>query len=272
VAKSHRVSAGDVLDYVLPAPEASELVANPIPLAVLFEDDDLIIVNKPPGMVVHPGAGTGGDTLVHALLAHCRGQLSGIGGVERPGIVHRLDKETSGAIVAAKCDLAHRRLARAFARRETEKEYLALVAGVPGLLAGTICGRIVRHRVHRRLMTVTASPVEGREARTDWSREEAFGRLAALLRCRIHTGRTHQVRVHLRSIGHPILGDSAYGWRSDPRLGVHPPRVMLHAARLAFEHPTRGGRVDVEAPLPADFAGLLGRLRHGARSQTPAGS
>lgn len=265
IAKNRRVSAGDVLEYSIPAAEPSALVANPIPLAVLFEDDDLIAIDKPPGMVVHPGAGTGGDTLVHALLAHCAGKLSGIGGVERPGIVHRLDRETSGVIIAAKNDRAHRRLARAFADRETGKEYLALVGGVPELRSGSIVKPIVRHSVHRHRMAIAQRPGEGRDAHTDWQREVAYGRIAALVRCQIHTGRTHQIRVHLRSLGHPVLGDATYGWRFDPRLPCHPPRVMLHAARLTIPHPITGGLLEIEAPVPADFQEMIRRLEDATR-------
>jgi 23S rRNA pseudouridine1911/1915/1917 synthase len=259
IAKNHRVSAGDVLEYSFPEVQPAGLAPAAIALEVLFEDDDLIAVNKPPGMVVHPGAGTGGDTLVHALLAHCAGKLSGIGGVERPGIVHRLDRETSGVIVAAKTDKAHRKLARAFAQRETEKDYLALVAGVPALLSGTILKPISRHTVHRTRMTI-AQEGQGREAHTDWQREQAFGKLAALLRCTIHTGRTHQIRVHLKSIGHSVLGDTAYGWRMDARFPMEPPRVMLHAVRLAFAHPLTEEWIELEAPVPADFQAMIDAL------------
>lgn len=259
IVKNHRVSTGAVLAFSIPCAKPSALEPAAIPLDVLFEDDDLIAVNKAPGMVVHPGAGTGGDTLVHALLAHCAGRLSGVGGVERPGIVHRIDRETSGVIVAAKNDRAHRRLARAFAERELEKDYRALVAGVPGLLAGSIHKAIARHAVHRHRMTIVPDE-RGRAAHTDWERERAFGDAAALLRCRIHTGRTHQIRVHLKALGHPVLGDKTYGWREDARLGVRPPRVLLHAARIAFAHPVGGGWLELEAPLPADFRDVIAVL------------
>jgi 23S rRNA pseudouridine1911/1915/1917 synthase len=259
IAKNHRVSAGERIEYAFPEIKPAELAPAAIPLDVIFEDDDLVVVNKAPGMVVHPGAGTGGGTLVHALLAHCHGRLSGVGGVERPGIVHRLDRETSGLIVAAKTDRAHRRLARAFAARETEKDYSALVARVPRLRAGTIAAEIARHRTQRHRMAVVAGGA-GREARTDWAVMAAWGSWAALLRCRIHTGRTHQIRVHLQSIGHPLLGDVAYGWRMDPRLPCRPPRVMLHAARLAFAHPVTGEAMAFEAPPPGDFSEMVEAL------------
>jgi len=259
IGKNHKVSAGDVLEYSFPEVKPLDLTPNAIALDVLFEDDDLIAVNKPSGMVVHPGAGTGDDTLVHALLAHCAGKLSGIGGVERPGIVHRIDRETTGVIVAAKSDKAHRKLSEHFANRDLEKEYRALVAGVPALMSGTILKPIARHAVHRHRMTIAAEGV-GREAHTDWTRERVFGRLAALIRCRIHTGRTHQIRVHMKALGHPVLGDTTYGWRKDERMPCTPPRVMLHAARIAFDHPITKERLELEAPLPEDFQKVIAAL------------
>jgi 23S rRNA pseudouridine1911/1915/1917 synthase len=260
VPKGRRVSAGDVITFSFSAVRSYEVVARDIPLNVLFEDEHLVVINKPPGMVVHPGAGTGEDTLVHALLSHCHGQLSGIGGVERPGIVHRLDRDTSGVMVAAKTDPAHRKLAEAFAARETQKEYLALIMGVPELMSGTIRKPIARDAARRHRMAVV-NEGGGREAHTDWQREELFGKTCALVRCFIHTGRTHQIRVHMKSIGHPIIGDRVYGWRADTRLPIEPPRVMLHAARLAFTHPIAGDPVDVTAPLPDDFLATIETIR-----------
>ena len=257
IAKSDEVSAGDDLEFTLPEPQPAGLRPVPIPLDLLYEDDHLLALNKPSGMVVHPGAGTGEDTVVHALLAHCAGQLSGVGGVERPGIVHRIDKETSGVLLVAKDDAAHRGLSEQFAGRHLRKEYLALVAGVPRLRAGVIERSISRHPVHRERMTTGEG---GRPARTDWEVVEAFGGRAALLRCRIHTGRTHQIRVHLKSIGHPVLGDATYGWKRGPGMPAVP-RVMLHAERIAFLHPVTARPLDLRAPLPADFAGLLATLR-----------
>lgn len=257
LGQSDEVRAGDVLVVSLPETRPAELKPAAIPLDVLHEDSSVIVVNKRPGMVVHPGSGTGDDTLVHALLAHCAGGLSGIGGVERPGIVHRLDKGTSGVVVVAKTDAAHRALADQFATRALRKEYLALVSGVPQARSGTIDRAIARHPVHRHRMTTGEG---GRPARTDWQVEEAFGGAAALVRCRIHTGRTHQIRVHLKSIGHPILGDSTYGWKPAPQLPV-PPRVMLHAERLVFAHPSTGRALDIRAPLPEDFRHLIAALR-----------
>jgi 23S rRNA pseudouridine1911/1915/1917 synthase len=223
----------------------------------------MLAVNKPSGMVVHPGAATGEDTLVHALLAHCAGSLSGIGGVERPGIVHRLDKETTGVIVVAKTDKAHRALADQFATRTLKKEYLALVAGVPPLLSGTIDRAISRHPTHRHRMTVSEG---GKLARTDWERVETFGDVAALMRLRIFTGRTHQIRVHMKSLGYPLLGDPLYGWKEDPRLKKQPDRVMLHAEHLVLTHPISGKELDLRAPLPEDFNAQLAQLRKIARA------
>ena len=257
IAKGDAVKAGETLDFTLPEITRAELRPVAIPLEVLYEDADLLAINKPAGMVVHPGVGTGEDTLVHALLAHCAGSLSGIGGVERPGIVHRLDKETTGVLLVAKNDAAHRGLSEQFVGRHLRKEYLALVAGVPRLKSGLIERAISRHPVHRERMTVGEG---GRPARTDWEVVEAFGGQAALVRCRIHSGRTHQIRVHLKSIGHPVLGDRTYGWKPDPTLPV-PPRVMLHAERIAFLHPGTARPMDLRAPLPGDFRAMLTACR-----------
>ena len=262
LSRDTAVSSGDRLEFSLPAVAAADLKPADIPLDVLFEDRHLLAVNKASGMIVHPGAATGDDTLVHALLSHCAGSLSGIGGVERPGIVHRLDKETTGVIVVAKNDQAHRALADQFATRTLTKEYVALVAGVPQLLSGTIDRAIGRHPVHRHRMTIGEG---GKPARTDWERVEAFGDIATLLRCRIFTGRTHQIRVHLKSLGHPILGDALYGWKPDARLKEQPARVMLHAEHLVLAHPSTGKELDLRAPLPADFTALIRALRKAAR-------
>jgi 23S rRNA pseudouridine1911/1915/1917 synthase len=257
LAKSDLVRAGDTVEFSLPEIRAAELKPVAIPLEILFEDEHLIALNKPAGMVVHPGVGTGEDTLVHALLAHCAGSLSGIGGVARPGIVHRLDRQTSGVILVAKTDAAHRVLAAQFAGRSLRKEYVALVSGVPKSASGVIDRPISRHPVHRHRMTAGQG---GRTARTDWERLEAFGKSAAFVRCRIHTGRTHQIRAHFKSIGHPLLGDTIYGWKPSPHL-PKPPRVMLHAERIAFTHPLTAAVLDLCAPLPADFKKMLKLLR-----------
>jgi 23S rRNA pseudouridine1911/1915/1917 synthase len=183
--------------------------------------------------------------------------LSGIGGVERPGIVHRLDKETSGLIVVAKNDAAHRALADQFASRTMRKEYVTLVAGVPKKDSGSIDRSISRHPVHRYRMTTGEG---GRPSRTDWAVEKIFADKAAFLRCRIHTGRTHQIRVHLKSLGHPVLGDTTYGWKQDRAMPV-PARIMLHAEHLVFTHPVSGKIMDLVAPLPKDFKQLLAALK-----------
>lgn len=261
IVRDATVTGGDTLEYSFPETKPAELKAVDIPLEVIFEDRHLLAVNKTAGMIVHPGAGTGEDTLVHALLAHCAGSLSGIGGVERPGIVHRLDRETSGLILVAKSDAAHRGLSEQFSERALQKEYLALVAGAPDLMSGSIRKAIGRNPSHRHKMAVVEAEVGGKDAHTDWEVVERFGQLATLLRCTIHTGRTHQIRVHLKSMGHLVLGDVVYGWKPDPRLKTQPARVMLHAEHLIFRHPVTGKRLDLRAPLPADLQALLTQLR-----------
>ena len=256
--RSAVVRAGDEVEYSFAEMVPASLRPVKIKLDVLFEDKWIIAINKAPGMVVHPGAGTGEDTLVHALLAHCAGSLSGVGGVERPGIVHRLDRETSGVIIAAKTDAAHRSLAAQFAARTVDKEYLALVSGVPRLLSGSVTKAIGRNPRHRHKMA--ALDEGGRPARTDWEVEETFGTAAALVHCTLHSGRTHQIRVHLSSLGSPILGDSIYGWKQAPK-GPRPGRIMLHSARLAVDHPRTGKRLELKAPVPADFRAVMKSLR-----------
>ncbi|MBA3850386.1 MAG: RluA family pseudouridine synthase [Opitutus sp.] len=255
-AQSDEVRGGQTVEFSLPEVKPAELKPVSIPLDVVYEDKHLIVVNKSAGMVVHPGVGTGEDTLVHALLARCS-DLSGIGGVERPGIVHRIDKETTGLLVVAKTDAAHRALSDQFAERTLTKEYVALISGVPQALSGTIDRGIARHPVHRHRMTTGEG---GKPARTDWTLLEKFGERAALVRCRIFTGRTHQIRVHLKSIGHPLLGDKVYGWRASPSMPT-PPRVMLHAEHLVLAHPVTGKTLDLRAALPRDFDELMRALR-----------
>ena len=262
IKRDQAVAGGDVLEFSFPDVVKMELKGVDIPLDVLYEDKHMLAVNKAAGMIVHPGAATGEDTLVLALLSHCADSLSGIGGVERPGLVHRLDKETTGVIVVAKSDKAHRALADQFATRTLKKEYLALVAGVPQLLSGTIDRAISRHPTHRHRMTIGEG---GKPARTSWERVEIFGDIAALLRCQIFTGRTHQIRVHLKSLGHPILGDPLYGWKPDPRLAKQPERVMLHAEHLVIAHPISGKELDLRAPLPKDFQAMMKTLRKAAK-------
>jgi 23S rRNA pseudouridine1911/1915/1917 synthase len=239
------VRAGDKIDLIEPPPEKVDIQPEAIPLDVLFEDDDLIVINKPAGMTVHPGAGQREHTLVNALLSHCAG-LSGVGGKERPGIVHRLDKETSGCLVVAKNDMAHRELSKQFAARTVEKIYLALVAGKLRKPAGVIDEKIGRHPVHRKRMQV--SPHRGRTARTEY-RVIRSSDAASLIECRLHSGRTHQIRVHLHHLGHPVLGDKVYG----PRFAKNFPRQMLHAWKLGFRHPHTSQWKTFEASLPVDF-------------------
>jgi len=261
LAKNAKVSEGEELEFSQPEVTSMALFPVSIPLEIVFEDKHLLAINKESGMVVHPGAGTADNTLVHALLSHCQGQLSGIGGVERPGIVHRLDRETSGLILVAKTDQAHRGLAELFAQRDLEKSYLALVTGAPELLSGTIQKPIGRHPIHRHKMTVVEDEKKGRHARTDWELVERYNAAYSLLRCQILTGRTHQIRVHLTSIRQPLMGDSTYGFRPDPRLPIPPARTMLHASRLKFRHPVTGKELELMAPIPPDFREQVDQLR-----------
>jgi len=241
----HIVRRGDKIDLREPPLEKIDVRPEPIPLEILFEDDDLIVINKPAGLTVHPGAGQREHTLVNALLSHCA-TLSGIGGKERPGIVHRLDKETSGCLVVAKNDIAHRELSKQFAARTVEKIYLALVAGKLRKTAGVIEEKIGRHPVHRRRMSATT--LRGRAAKTEYRAVRSSDR-ATLIECRLHSGRTHQIRVHLHHLGHPVLGDKVYA----PRLAKDFPRQMLHAWKLGFRHPRTEEWKNFEAPLPPDF-------------------
>jgi 23S rRNA pseudouridine1911/1915/1917 synthase len=243
------VRGGDKIKLTEPPPEKIETLPEAIPLKILFEDDDLIVINKPPGLVVHPGAGHREHTLVNALLNHCA-TLSGIGGKERPGIVHRLDKETSGCLVVAKNDVTHRDISRQFAARTVEKIYLALVAGKLRKPAGVIEERIGRHPVHRKQMSATT--LRGRAAKTEY-RTVRSSDGATLVECRLHSGRTHQIRVHLRDLGHPVIGDKVYA----PRLAKDFPRQMLHAWKLGFRHPRTEEWKSFEAPLPDDFAAAI---------------
>jgi 23S rRNA pseudouridine1911/1915/1917 synthase len=249
-----RLRVGDAIRLEEPAPVASSTTAEDIALEVLFEDDDLIVINKPAGLVVHPAAGNWSGTLVNALLHHCT-VLSGIGGEQRPGIVHRLDKETSGCLVAAKNDLAHQSLARQFAGREVTKIYLALVAGKLRRLSGVIEAPIGRHPVQRKKMTVVPEG-RGREAKTSYRVLAEVAPGTTLVECTLHSGRTHQIRVHLKHLGHPLLGDDVYGRRAGFA------RQMLHAWRLGFTHPRTGEKMLFESPIPPDFveAGVPAKL------------
>lgn len=245
------VHAGDIVRLTVPPVQEIATEAEEIPLEILFEDDDLLVLNKPAGLVVHPGAGNPTHTLVNALLHHCT-NLSGIGGQQRPGIVHRLDKQTSGCLVVAKNDDAHRHLSRQFAEREVKKNYLALVAGTLKRPRGTIDVAIGRHPVQRKKMAVRLT--KGRSAKTDYRVVESGGGVS-LVECAIHSGRTHQIRVHLHHIGHPVIGDLLYG-----KKGVSATRQMLHAWKLGFTHPRTNERLFFEAPMPADFRAALKSL------------
>lgn len=247
------VRTGDIVHVSVPAPEKIEAEAEAIAFPILFEDDDLLVIDKPAGMVVHPAAGNWEHTLVNALLSHCP-TLSGIGGKERPGIVHRLDKETSGCLVVAKNDATHRELSKQFAARTLKKTYLALVAGRLKKQSGSIDAPIGRHPIHRQRMSI-ARLSRGRSALTEY-RVLRSGAEMSLVECALHSGRTHQIRVHLHHLGHPVLGDKLYG----PKLAKAFPRQMLHAWRLGFTHPRTREWREFEAPLPADFNEALKTL------------
>ncbi len=269
IAKSHRVAAGDVLAVELPEQAASEVTAVAGDLRVMFEDDDILVLDKGPGLIMHPGGGTGDDTLVHFALHHTDGKLSKLGGARRPGIVHRLDKDTTGAVVLAKSDRAYLALVKLFSEREVAKEYLALVQGVPKLRSGSIREPIGRNSVVRVKMAVVPG-TRGKPAHTDWAVEEVFGKSATLVRCWLHTGRTHQIRVHLAHLGHVLLGDYTYGWKPRGPAALLPKRVMLHAALLAFPHPADGRTLEFRAPVPEDFSSLAALFREESRRDAKA--
>jgi 23S rRNA pseudouridine1911/1915/1917 synthase len=273
VDAKYRVKPGERFLLDVPPAVPAEPGAETIPLEVVYEDDQLIVIDKPAGLVVHPGAGHAKGTLVNALIAHCGQSLSGIGGVARPGIVHRLDKDTSGLMVVAKSDKAHRALAAQFADHgrsgEMERGYLALVWGAPSRTHGTIDAPIGRHPTSRTKMAVL--PAKGREAVTHWRVVETFGRkdapVASLIECTLETGRTHQVRVHLAHIGHPLIGDPLYGKGFKSKLRKLPERLggklakfdrqALHATMLAFVHPTTGRLLKFNSTLPPDLAEIV---------------
>src|SRR5450432_3580466 len=243
------IRAGDVVRLIEPPLRTIDAQPEKIPLDLLFEDADLLVVNKPAGLVVHPGAGNQTHTLVNALLHHCT-RLSWIGGKERPGIVHRLDKQTSGCMVVAKNDAAHQELSRQFAEREITKIYVALVTGSLRRSHGTIDASIGRHPVHRKKMAVNQN--RGRTARTDYRVLQSGGGVS-FVECTLHSGRTHQIRVHFHHLGHPVLGDSLYGRNRQ----IPAPRQMLHSWKLGFTHPRAGEQMLFEAPLPDDFQTVM---------------
>jgi 23S rRNA pseudouridine1911/1915/1917 synthase len=255
------VKSGDRIDIAIPEAVPLDAAAQDIALDILFEDDDLLVLNKSHGMVVHPAPGNPDGTLVNALLHHCKGKLSGIGGVERPGIVHRLDKDTSGCLVVAKSDAAHQSLVTQFSERSTmEKLYLAVTQGIPKPEKDSIFTHIGRHPVNRQKMAVV-NPPGGKTAITDYEvLATDAATITALVLCHLHTGRTHQIRVHMHHKGAPIVSDPIYGKPSkNPSL---PDRLMLHAWRLAFEHPITGKRHSFEAPIPAEFAPWVEKARN----------
>jgi 23S rRNA pseudouridine1911/1915/1917 synthase len=279
----YRVNAGDSVDVTVPPPEPAEPGPEAIALNIVFEDDSLVVIDKPRGLVVHPAAGHPSGTLVNALIAHCGESLSGIGGVRRPGIVHRLDKDTTGLLVVAKTDRAHRALAEQFADHgrtgPLERGYLAFVWGVPDRPKGTIDKPIGRHPKARDKMAIRA---EGRQAITHWQVLERYPGpdgtpVASLLACRLETGRTHQIRVHLAAFGHPLLGDEVYGqgFKTKAAHLAGPARTALaglgrqalHAYLLSVQHPDTGVSLVFRSELPADLA----RLRHSLGAQGPAG-
>jgi len=251
---SRKVKIGETYIVRVPPPEPATPKAEKIPLTVVYEDKDLLVIDKPPGMVVHPAPGNRESTLVNALLAHCGKSLSGIGGVARPGIVHRLDKDTSGLIAVAKNDAAHQALSSQFADRSLSRVYLALVFGVPVPRAGKVEASIGRHSRDRKKMAVTA---KGRAALTHYKVLEVFDD-ASLVECKLSTGRTHQIRVHLAHIKHPVIGDPVYGRKKSSF-----PRQALHAVELQLIHPRTGKLMRFKSELPPDMRELLRRLRVG---------
>jgi 23S rRNA pseudouridine1911/1915/1917 synthase len=265
VKPTYSPKSGDVISLRWPEPKRLELEPEAIPLNILYEDTDLLVLNKPPGLVVHPGAGNYEHTLVNALLHHCEGQLSGIAGYARPGIVHRLDKDTSGCLVIAKNDTAHLGLSDQFRGRSVEKIYHAILCGDLPQTSGEIRASIARHPSHRRTMTVTETG-KGREARTSFRILERL-RCATLVQVVLHTGRTHQIRVHFQHLGFPLAGDRIYGGKQNVRLKLQTnydaPRQMLHSYSLSFKHPRTNEQISATAPWPDDFKSAVAALRKG---------
>ncbi len=260
---SAKAKEGTSFSVAVPAPTPAHNEAQDIPIEIVFEDDHLLIVDKPAGMVVHPAAGNYDGTMVNALLHHCNGRLSGIGGVARPGIVHRIDKDTSGLLVVAKTDPAHEGLAAQFANHSIERRYSAIVAGLPKTGSGTVDANLARSTADRKKIAIV-SVGRGKRAVTHWRLVETL-KQAALMECQLETGRTHQVRVHMASVGHPLLGDPVYG-RSraehrDVLRRLEFERQALHAARLGFVHPVTGGALTFDSPIPSDMQRLLSCLR-----------
>jgi 23S rRNA pseudouridine1911/1915/1917 synthase len=260
---THTPRAGEVVRIEIPEATPAAAKAENIPLEIIYEDKALLVLNKPAGIVVHPAVGNEEHTLVNALLHHCAGELSGIGGVARPGIVHRLDKETSGCLVVAKNDETHVALSAQFAGRTVEKIYVAIVCGLVPRDEGNIRAAIARHPTHRKRMAVHDDD-DGRPAHTGYQVLERLNH-ATLVEAHLHTGRTHQIRVHFQHLGFPVAGDDTYGQRQTKRLAeltdYEAPRVLLHAHKLAFTHPRTGKKVKFTAPIPADMEDALKFLR-----------
>ena len=261
--KKYRLKGGERITLTLPDPTPAEAQPEDIPLDVVFEDGDIVVVNKPQGMVVHPAAGNESGTLVNALLHHCKGSLSGVGGVERPGIVHRIDKDTSGLLVVAKNDAAHNHLSEQLKTHDVAREYYAIAQGNFKEDGATVHAAIDRHPTDRKKMAIVKKAGAGRDAITHFEVLERYGSFT-LLRCKLETGRTHQIRVHMASLGHPLLGDPVYGgsgsrFEAEHRKYIH--GQCLHAGELVLTHPRTGEQMHFEAPLPADFTALLEILR-----------
>ena len=264
---SYRVKPGEVFTLTVPKVQTATPEAQSIPLSVLYEDADLLVIDKPAGLVVHPAPGNPDHTLVNALIHHCGESLSGIGGVARPGIVHRLDKNTSGLLIAAKNDNAHRALSSQLQSRKLKRVYLALVFGVPMPARGVIDRPIGRNPNHRKKMAVVSAG--GRVAKTRYRVLRRFGKVASLVECQLMTGRTHQIRVHLAALGHPLIGDQVYGNKHlatslpDPLAQTLKafPRQALHAHMIGFDSPRTGKRLDFKSSLPNDFTELMESLK-----------
>ena len=264
VAKNYKITNGDAVEVVLPEPEAAEALPENIPLDIVFEDDDIIVVNKPVGMVVHPAAGNPVGTLVNALLYHCGSSLSGVGGVIRPGIVHRIDKDTSGLLVVAKNDEAHLALSAQLKEHNVSRIYTAIAVGNFREESGTVDAPIGRHPIDRKKMAVIHnSDLRSRDAVTHWSvlsRGEADGNSFTLLRCQLETGRTHQIRVHMASVGHPLLGDAVYGGANTRFEAKHRTSITgqcLHAGELHLTHPRTGEEMQFTAPMPQNMQHIV---------------
>ncbi|MEA5530519.1 RluA family pseudouridine synthase [Dolichospermum sp. UHCC 0684] len=256
-SKKINLKTGDLITLEIPTVQPLAIIAENIPLDILYEDDELIIINKPAGLVVHPAPGHPDGTLVNAILAHCP-NLPGIGGIQRPGIVHRLDKDTTGAIAIAKTDLAYQHLQAQLQAKTARREYLGLIYGVPKTETGSIDLPIGRNPQDRKRMAIVSIEDGGRNAITHWRVKERFGNYT-LIHFQLETGRTHQIRVHSAKMGHPLVGDPIYS--SGHSLGVNLPGQALHAWKLQLQHPASGNLVEVTAPLPRSFATLLEVLR-----------